>query len=206
MINFRKFINPIQARKKRYEKICQLVDLKPNHKILDIGCGEGLSFEMFNKTNKIIGLDTNEKPRIFQKNFKYIKGNCVNLSFFKNKEFDLVVCIGVLEHVFPFKKLKRAVKEIQRVGKSYVVVVPHMYTIIEPHYQLPFWQLYPNKLKSFLIKHFAITWYKKSPKGRFTKLNYFKKEKWLSLFPGALITSYNHILFGLIRNYIIFKK
>jgi len=204
MFNFRKFINPLQARKRRYQKICELVNLKPTDRILDIGCGEGLSFEKFNKKNKIVGLDTNKKPRIFQKNFKYIKGDCSNLPF-KNKEFDLVVCIGVLEHIFPFKKLKKAIKEIQRVGKSYVVVIPHMYTIIEPHYQLPFWQLYPDKLKSFLTKHFNITWYKKSSKGIFEKLNYFNKEKWLSLFPNTSITSYNHILFGLIRNYIIFS-
>jgi len=181
------------------------LSIQPGDRILDIGCGEGLSFERFNKKNKIVGLDTAKKQRIFQKNFKYIKGDGSNLPF-KNKEFDLVICIGVLEHIFPFKKLKKAIKEIQRVGKSYLIVVPHMYTFIEPHYQLPFWQLYPDKLKSSLIKHFNITWYKKNSKGKFEKLNYFKKEKWLSLFPGASIISYNHIVFGLIRNYIILKS
>jgi len=203
MVNFRKLINPVRARKRRYQKICQLISLKPADKILDIGCGEGLSFERFNKKNKIVGLDTFLKPRIFQKNFKYIKGDGVDLSFFKDKEFELVVCIGVLEHIFPFKKLERTAKEIQRVGKSYIIVIPHFYTFIEPHYQLPFWQLYPDKFKSFLIKHFNITWYKRNRKGRFKKINYFKKKKWLSLFPQASIVSYNHIP-GLIWNYIIY--
>lgn len=205
MINFRKFINPVKARKRRYQKICQLVNLKPTHKILDVGCGEGLSFERFNRKNEIIGLDIHPKQRIVQKNFRYVRGDGANMNF-KNKEFDLVICIGVLEHIFPFTKLKKVAQEIQRVGKSYVVVVPHLYTFLEPHYQLPFWQFYPDSLKSFLIKHFSIAWFEKNPQGKFKKLNYFTKEKWLSLFPGASIIAYNHLLLGLIRDYIIFKK
>jgi ubiquinone/menaquinone biosynthesis C-methylase UbiE len=204
MFNFRKFINPVRARKRRYQKICQLVNLKAKDKILDLGCGEGLSFENFNQENKIVGLDKS-KQRIFQKNFSYCQGDAANLKRFKNKEFDLVVCIGVLEHLFPWQKLRKAAKEIQRVGKKYVVVVPHFYTLIEPHYQLPFWQFYPDCFKSWLIKHFNITWYHKNSRGKFTQLNYFNKQKWLSLFPRAAIISHHHIG-GLIRNYIIFKK
>ena len=206
MINFRKYINPVWARKKRYEKICQLVRLKPTDKILNVGCGEGLSFEAFNKENKIVGLDTFAKPKIFQSNFSYLQGDAADMSFLKDRQFDLVVCVGVLEHIFPLKKLKRVGSEIQRVGKGYLVVVPHFYTPLEPHYQLPFWQLYPNKLRSFLIKHFSIGYIKKNPQGKFEKINYFKKEKWQSLFPGSSIISYSHILGGIVKNYIIFKK
>ena len=206
MINFRKYINPVLARKRRYEEICQLVGLNPTDKILNVGCGEGLSFEAFNKKNKIIGLDTFARKKIFQGNFSYLQGDASDMSVFKDRQFDLVICIGVLEHIFPFNKLKRAVNEIQRVGKSYVIIIPHFYTPLEPHYQLPFWQLYPESLKSFLIKHFSIGYIKKNSQGEFEKLNYFKKEKWHSLFPGSSIVSHNHILGGVIKNYIIYKK
>lgn len=206
MINFRKFINPVRTRKRRYRKICKLVNLKPNHRILDVGCGMGISLEAFNKENEIVGLDIYPKQKIFQDNFSYVKGDGGNMKVFKNKEFDLVICIGVLEHIFSFEKLKKMAEEIQRVGKSYAIVVPHMYTLIEPHYQLPFWQFYPDNFKSFLIKRFSIGCFKKDPGGKFEKLHYFKKEKWLSLFPGSSIVSYNHIYFGLIRDYIIFKN
>lgn len=202
MINFRKFINPVQARKKRYEKICQLISLNPEDKVLDLGCGEGLSFARFNKKNKITGLDIFPASKIRQKNFQYFQGDISDLGGFADKEFDLVVCIGVLEHIFPWQKLKKAALEIQRVAKKYAVIVPHFYTVIEPHYQLPFWQFYPHEFKSFLIKNFNIGWYKKNKQGRFEKLNYFKKQKWLDLFPHASIISYNHIS-GLIWNFII---
>lgn len=205
MINFRKYINPVWAKRRRYQKICQLVNLQPSDKILDVGCGEGLSFEAFNKENKIVGLDTFAKQKFFQSNFSYCQGDAAKMSFLKNKQFDLVVCIGVLEHIFPLKKLKRAAVEIQRLGKSYLVVVPHLYTPLEPHYQLLFWQLYPDNLKSFLIRHFSIGYFKKNPQGQFTQLNYFKKEKWRSFFPGSSIIAYNYLFGGLIKNYIIFK-
>lgn len=205
VINFRECINPIWAKKARYKKICQLVKLKPSHKILNVGCGEGLSFEVFNKTNKIVGLDIFQKPKIFQRNFSYVQGDGANMSIFGNKQFDLVVCIGVLEHIFPFHKLKKVISEIQRVGKRYIVVVPHYYTPLEPHSQLLFWQHYPDTLKSFLIKYMSVGYFKKNHQGEFEKLHYFKKEKWQSFFPGSEVVSYNHILRGLIKNYIIFK-
>jgi len=205
MINFRRYINPVRARKRRYQKICPLVNLKASDKILDLGCGEGLSFEAFNRENKIVGLDISPKQRVFQRNFSYLQGKAEDLGRLKDKEFDLVVCIGVLEHISSQEKLKKAADEIQRVGKKYLVVVPHLYTLLEPHYQLPFWQFYPDNFKSFLIRHFSIGHYKKNSEGEFEKLNYLKKKKWQSLFPGSIIISYNHLLGGLIRNYIIFK-
>ena len=205
MFNFRKYINPVWAKKNRYEKICQLVGLKKTDTILNAGCGEGLTFEAFNKKNKIVGLDILPRQKIFQKNFSYVRGDAADMSMFQDRQFDVVVCIGVLEHIFPFKKLLKVAKEIQRVGKRYVVVVPHFYTPIEPHYQLPLWQHYPDNLKSFLIKHFSIGYFKKNIKGEYTKLNYFDKKKWLSILPGSSVVSYNHIFKGLIKNYIIIK-
>ncbi|MHA1987959.1 MAG: class I SAM-dependent methyltransferase [Promethearchaeota archaeon] len=205
MSNFRTLVDTTESRRKRYNYICKLVDLKPQHRVLDVGCGIGNSFEIYNKENEIIGLDLYPEQKIFQDNFQYIQGNGKDMSIFQDKEFDVVVCIGVLEHVFPFKTLKKMTIEIQRIGMAYIVGVPHMYTPIEQHYQLPYWQLYPDDFKSFLIKHFSIGCYEKNPEGEFFKLNYFKKNKWLSLFPGASVGSYRY-LFGLFWSFFIYKK
>jgi len=132
-------------------------------------------------------------------------GDGKNLSF-EDNAFDLIVCVGVLEHIHPYEELERMAREIRRVGKSYVVVVPHLFTPIEPHFQLPFWQFYPNVFKSFLVKKLSLPGNPRNPEGRFRKLNYFKKNEWQALFPGSSIISYNHIGFGLIRNLIIYRK
>ena len=182
-----------------------MLNLTLSDKILDVGCGDGLSFEDFNKRNNIIGLDIHPNQKIFQNNFRYIQGDGSKLPFKKN-EFDIVINIGVLEHIHPFKKLEKFAKEIQRVGKKYAIIVPHYYTFLEPHFQLPLWQFYPHKLKSFLIKHFNLGSQKRDKRGQYQKLNYLKKEEWGKLFPEAKIISYNHIWGGLIKNYIIYKN
>lgn len=205
MANLRRIVNPAEARRKRYERLCALVGLKPGHRVLDVGCGDGKSFEDFNTGNEIVGLDLYQDPKILRDNFSYIRGDGADMSAFGDREFDVVVCIGVLEHVFPFERLRCMAREIARVGKGYAVVVPHTYTVIEPHYQLPFWQLYPDGLKSFLIKRFSIGWYERNPAGEFTPLNYFRRREWQELFPGGSIVSHNHIGPGLIRNYIIYR-
>ena len=202
-MNLRRYINPTRSRERRYRKICELVDLRPEHRVLDVGCGSGNSFEAFNDRNQIVDLDIYPEQTVFQGNFRYVVGNGADMSSFGDKEFDVVVCIGVLEHISPFEKLERMAKEIQRVGKAYVLVVPHYFTPIEPHYQLPLWQFYSDRFKSFLTRHFSMGSYKRNPSGEFRQLNYFRKEKWLSLFPGASVASYNHIWF-LIRDYIVY--
>ncbi|MFQ6010396.1 MAG: methyltransferase domain-containing protein [Candidatus Aenigmatarchaeota archaeon] len=202
MVNSRSY--SMNRRKKRYEKICRFVDLRPEDRILDIGCGKGYSLEDFNKTNKIIGLDLHKNQRIFQENFSYVQGDGADLPF-KDKEFDVVICVGVLEHIHPYEKLVKIANEIRRVGKYYAVIVPHYYTPIEPHFQLPLWQFYPASLKSFLIKRFNLGSQLRRPDGNFQRLNYFSREGWLKLFPDAKIASHNHIFF-LGRNYVIYKR
>lgn len=192
-----------RARQGRYERVCHLVGLKPHHRVLDVGCGNGDSFEAFNQENEIVGLDLYPEQRIFQDNFRYVQGDAVDMSRFADGEFDVVVAIGLLEHIFPFDKLESVAREIQRVGKSYALVIPHMWTIIEPHHKLPFWQLYPDLLKSFLVSRFSISGYPRSREGQFRKLNYFSRAKWLELLPNSSIVSHNHISW-LVRNFIVY--
>ena len=204
MGNLRDVIDTSETRKRRYNLICDLANLKPSHRVLDVGCGVGNSFEVYNKENEIVGLDLDSRQKIFQDNFRYVQGDGEDMGVFNDQEFDIVICIGVLEHIFPFRKLMKMSSEIQRVGKAYVVGVPHMYTPIEQHYQMPYWQLYPDNFKSFLIKHFSIGCYQKNPKGEYFKLNYFKKNEWLKLFPEAKIASFRGH-YGLLWSFFIYK-
>ena len=186
--------------------MCELVGLKPAHRILDVGSGNGLSFEIFNKENEITGLDLDAKTSIKRNKFKYVQGDGSDMHMFKNKEFDLVVCVGVFEHVHPYEKMRNMAEEIRRIGKGYVILIPHFWTIIEPHYQVPFWQLYPRSLKMFLTKHFNLGNYYKNEKGEYEVLNYFRKSGWEKLFPDGEVFSYNHIGPGIIKNFIVFRK
>ena len=58
-----------KAMDKLTEKmILDLLDPQPDERVLDVGCGEGLSFEAFKQKNKIVGLDTFVSSKIFQPN------------------------------------------------------------------------------------------------------------------------------------------
>lgn len=66
---------------------------------------------------------------------------------FPDSFFEMAVSIGVLEHIMPIEKLARVAQEINRVSKSYVVVVPSVSSIIEPHFASLFWHLRDRKKK-----------------------------------------------------------
>ncbi len=204
-MNIRKYFDHTQGAKlRRYQKMVELSGLQPHHKVLHAGCGHGYSFEAYNHVNEIVGLDLfpAEECDIDRKGFTYVQGDGTDMYMFKDKQFDLVVNVGTLEHIRPAAKLQAFANEIQRVGKGYVVIVPHFWTPIEPHYQLPFWQHYPRFLKKWLSANFSIGNY---PKGGFEDLVYKNEADWKKLFPEAQIYSLNHIRFGIVRNYIIYK-
>lgn len=96
--------------------------LNDNSKILDIGCAKGFMLYDFKRALPGItveGIDIskyaieNAKEEI--KSFLSV-GNANNLSQFEDKEFDLVISINTI-HNLPLNECKKALKEIQRVGK-----------------------------------------------------------------------------------------
>ena len=101
---------------KKLKIIEQHIKVKKNDKLLDIGCGTGISTNYFKC--KSIGID-NSKEMI-----KNGKGNLILAKAeylpFKDKIFDIILCITSIHN---FKNPKKALKEILRVKKSKAQVV-----------------------------------------------------------------------------------
>jgi ubiquinone/menaquinone biosynthesis C-methylase UbiE len=159
-------------------------------KILEVGCNQGKDFLQFFdgiEGVELYGVDINEQD-IKQKNCTFMQLNADKLPF-DDDYFDLVVSFGVLEHVQPMETLCKVISEIDRVCKSYGVIVPNIITLLEPHTAEFFWPLrsIPNK-KSF------------------RDLNYFSDDVWTKFtgFKDASIKRYNY-LFPLIKNTLIYK-
>jgi len=87
-------------------------NVNQNSKILDVGCGDGVLVEKLRKDGykNTFGIDSNFASK------DVILGNILNLPF-KNKSFDIVLCLDVLEHL-TFMEQKKALLEIQRVVKK----------------------------------------------------------------------------------------
>ena len=138
-------------------------------KILDVGCANGKDFMQFltnRKDLELFGIDI-EDLGFRSDNFKMIVQDAEHLDFPDNY-FDITVSMGVLEHVQPIEKLSKVIKEIDRVSKSYFVMVPAISTLLEPHTGEFFWQLKDRNKKN-----------------HHPSLNYYSDDAWMQ-FEGFL--------------------
>lgn len=96
--------------------------LTKESKILDVGCGKGFMLYDFIKALPGIyvrGIDISEYaignalPEV--KSFCSV-GNAKDLNIFKDKEFDVIISINTV-HNLKLEECKKALKELQRVGK-----------------------------------------------------------------------------------------
>ena len=183
--------------RRRLNLIDRLLDgqlLEPNQqpkKILDIGCNIGKDLVTFLKDREdleIVGLDLRDFG-LREENFKMIIGNGSRLPF-PDSYFDITTSIGVLEHIKPIESLARVIQEIDRVSKSYVVIIPSISTIMEPHINRIFWQLKDRNKKPVYPG----------------TLIYLSDESWFSFkgFEGAKGYRFWHLP-PIINNLIIYK-
>jgi ubiquinone/menaquinone biosynthesis C-methylase UbiE len=159
-------------RKRRLVQALRLLNLDMTKKlrILEIGCGDGKDVVQFlddGSKYELYGMDINDS-HICQENFFFYQGDAEKIPF-EAKYFDLVLTIGLLEHIEPIEKLAKVIKEIDRVSKNYVAIIPSLGTPIEPHTLGVFW---PLRLRKYMVnKNVAL------------KLNFFTDHTW-SKFEG----------------------
>jgi len=100
---------------KKIKLISQYLKPKPEDKLLDVGCGTGLTTEPWQC--KRYGIDPSKKllERARQKdNIKYKLAPAENIPYPDNF-FDIVISITSIQN---FKDIEKGLKEIKRVGKN----------------------------------------------------------------------------------------
>lgn len=108
--------------------IIQYYNLQPGSKILDIGCAKGFMLHDFKKAMPellVEGIDISEYAiNNCKKEIKsYVRiGDARKLSQFEDKEFDIVISITTL-HNLKLNECKKAIQEIQRIGKNAFIVL-----------------------------------------------------------------------------------
>lgn len=122
-------------KRRRFEKILRLVPLPEGRplKILEVGCANGKDFIQFLKDSPCEIWAVDIRPcQIEQEHVHFVLADAERLPF-PNQTFDLVVSIGLLEHIEPMEKLCRVIREFERVGRHQVSVVPSISSLLEPH-------------------------------------------------------------------------
>ena len=98
----------VQTAKSSVENIKEVVDLKPDFKILDYGCGTGLiGFGLSTETNEVIGMDYSigmvEKFNAKAKELGYTNISAIqhniNEQDLPSNEFDLIAISMTLHHI-----------------------------------------------------------------------------------------------------------
>jgi SAM-dependent methyltransferase len=190
----------------RYERVMRLLTVTPRDRILELGCGDGRrSIARYNATNEIVGIDLMPPARLrFERpNFRYEQGDASDLARFPDGAFDVAVSFGMLEHVHPEARIRAVISETRRVAGRYCFIVPHRYAFIEPHFLLPLFALWPDRLKSALIRRFDVGTQRRSPSGRWQRINWLTEREWREQFDDPDVRILDHWYGPLLLDYLI---
>ena len=111
--------------KKEFNIIANLI--KPNSKVLDVGCGDGelMDYIYKNITKDIRGIEIskNNVQKCIEKGLTVIEGDAEkDLKQFPNSSFDYVVLSQTLQ---AFLDPENVINELLRVGKKAIVTIPN---------------------------------------------------------------------------------
>jgi len=194
-------------RTRRNRALSDLIGQIPNARILDVGglphfwatvpsAVEAREIVILNKgAGEYSTLDEMQAAKdimVTQKrevtaNMRLAVGDARSLEF-DAKEFDLVVCNSMLEHVGEWKNVELAAAELTRVGKHGWVQVPAYEFPLEVHYMRPFvhWLAEPARASALRISVKRYRHYSPSQfRDEFENTRLLTKKEMRFIFPDA---------------------
>ena len=122
-------------RRRRLKRLLSLVQLPEGRvRVLEVGCGSGkdvLSLLAGDERYELWGVDILPQE-LGLEGVRFVQADAERLPF-ADGSFDLVLTVGVLEHIEPLEKLCAVIAELDRVGRHQISVVPSLSTPLEPH-------------------------------------------------------------------------
>lgn len=125
-----------EEQSKKIEIIKSQIEIKKGTKILDVGCGTGISssFGCF-----VVGLDPSME--LIKQNNKLKILGCAERLPFKDSSFDYVISVTAIHN---FRNIKKSISEMTRVGREKFV-----FTILKKSGKI-------ESIRSLLAKNFRI--------------------------------------------------
>jgi SAM-dependent methyltransferase len=121
-----------RARTRRHERFFALTRLPDGARVLDLGCG-ALGLRALEPRLEITGVDLQPRPDYPG---PFAQADAAAGLPFADREFDLVYCSSVIEHVAPPRREAFAA-ELRRVARGWFVQTPAFSFPLEPHALLP---------------------------------------------------------------------
>ncbi len=127
------------------EKLIAYFGLQEGHQMLDVGCGKGFLVYDFRKALpglEAYGVDVSEYAiaHAMDEVKPFLKvANAAKLPF-QDKSFDFVVSVNTLHNLY-VDQLKKALQEIERVGRAQKYIIVDSYRTEREKANLMYWQL-----------------------------------------------------------------
>ncbi len=134
-----------------YEKhgCVNIVDMGGTHTYWNIISGDILS--KYNVHITLVNLPGSVTP-IADERFKYVEGDCRDLSFIDDNAFHIAHSNSVIEHVGDWEGMTKFAREVSRIAPAYFVQTPNFWFPVEPHCMTPFFHWLPRQMRVFLIQ------------------------------------------------------
>ena len=197
-----------RMRRRRFELFLSLLRRLDGHaEILDIGGTQQFWDLMLGDepADIRVTLLNIEHQRVSSSRFVSAVGDARAIPQFGTASFDVVFSNSVIEHVGDYEAQRRMANEIQRVGKRYFVQTPNKRFPLEPHFLFPWFQYLPVSVRSWMVNHFDVGWYRRIPDrsvalAEVESIQLLTRRQFGSLFPGARI--HEEKVAGLTKSFI----
>jgi SAM-dependent methyltransferase len=158
--NHPEIIESVYKQRKRFSEYVHK-HLKPQHEVLDIGCGTGYFMDLFPEYVQVNGIDLNKKfleiAKEVNPNANFYYGNYFNYDF--QKQFDLIYLFGVLMYFEPSKLedfFKRSHELLKENGIFYIQY-QHAVRYVDLYYpDLSYVKYSPAVMAKHAAKYFEI--------------------------------------------------
>lgn len=134
---------------RRYQSVAQLIADRPNTKILDFGCGEGLMIQKFNENFVAYGLE----PELEARNTGIAKGlkifSTIKEIAMQSLKFDIITLFHVIEHIYEPTQLMEDIRDLLNPKGFCVVETPNSMDALltlyasEPFQNFTYWSHHP---------------------------------------------------------------
>lgn len=123
---------PYPSRRVEAEIVFDLLKLKTNERVLDVGCGEGIFTNYLAKTNNLVsGVDISTRNLSVAKasahqlgcSVNYVQSDAAKMPF-RNSSFDKVFSISTIEHISDDMSTFKEINRVLKPGGVFVFSVP----------------------------------------------------------------------------------
>lgn len=120
--------------------------------LLDVGCSQGqITQRLAGNFRFVVGVDRDREQEAQREDFHFVQADGGRLPLLSSR-FDVALLNHVLEHVTYSEALLDEVWRVLKPGGFAYLACPNRYSLVEPHYRLPFLSWFPRPLAHLYVR------------------------------------------------------